>query len=205
MLSTLVATLLHAALLLIPTLLIDAAQITRPQIALFATMILVAATIEGILVCDAFDPAQSAILDLRAMQVARVVGILILIIYWIAQIEFSRSESHSHTVRYVGCIALVAGTLFRALAILSLGQQFTSDVRLVGQPRRTGIYARLDHPAELGMLLIAVGSPLILSAIWTAMAAITVLGPISVWRMKRENAIKPSAHGETKDDLSSGY
>jgi protein-S-isoprenylcysteine O-methyltransferase Ste14 len=87
----------------------------------------------------------------------------------------------------MGGSLLVSGIILRVEAIRALGNQFVSDIRVERLIVRDGIYAWLRHPSEIGLLLIAIGSSLLLGSIFTAVAAAILLLPTSLWRMDREN------------------
>ena len=63
-----------------------------------------------------------------------------------------------------------------------------SDIRVATVPVRVGVYAWMRHPSELGLVSIAVGGPLLLGAPLSAAVAASLLGPVSWWRARRENA-----------------
>ena len=86
-----------------------------------------------------------------------------------------------------GGLLLAAGIALRVEAIRALGPRFVSDIRVGKSIVRKGIYALLRHPSEIGLLLIAIGGPLLLGATFTAIAAVILLVPTSLWRMHRED------------------
>jgi protein-S-isoprenylcysteine O-methyltransferase Ste14 len=92
---------------------------------------------------------------------------------------------------WLGLPLLAAGIALRALAIRTLGPSFTSEiVAIPGQPVVThGIYARLHHPSDVGLLLVALGLALLGGSAPAALVALCVVAPSVVVRMMREDAL----------------
>jgi protein-S-isoprenylcysteine O-methyltransferase Ste14 len=91
------------------------------------------------------------------------------------------------------------------LAIQALGNQFISDIQVGSEIVRDGIYAWLRHPSEIGLLLIAAGGPLLVGAPLTAITALLLLLPISLWRMRREDLALALAAGHRPRHRTGDY
>ncbi|MCA9245860.1 MAG: DUF1295 domain-containing protein [Planctomycetales bacterium] len=186
-----VAHLAHAILLVAPTILLVDLRSIGWKIGCFTLMTMVAAALESRLVARHLPSGWESIEDPLAMRVAAMVGIGLLAVFWSAQIErvICAPAPGAHTLSMIGVAVMFTGIVLRVVAIRTLGPSFVSDIRCSGIYIQTGVYAWLRHPAEIGMLLLAIGAPMLLMAPRTALAAALLLGPVSVWRMRREDAL----------------
>lgn len=179
---------LHLGLLLWPSLLL-----ARPRqgldlsVCCFAAGIATAALLESFLLRKTNDLGDGPIQDPVALRVARWVGIGLLMVFWLAQFERLVSSVAPPGIQLLGGFLLAGGVSLRWMAIRALGPRFGSDVRTHGARVSDRIYAVLRHPSEIGLLLLAAGGPLLLGSRLTAAAAIGLLLPTSLWRMRREN------------------
>lgn len=178
---------MHAGLLLWPTLVFAGLRGMGWSAGSFGLGIIGSAVLESLCAPGECDVREPGIRDRVALRVARWVGLGLLVLFWSAQIESLAGGSRSIGMQGTGGALLVAGTLLRIQAIRALGSQFVSDIRVGPQLVSDGIYAVLRHPSEIGLLLIAVGAPLLIGSPVTAAGAATLLLPISLWRMQREN------------------
>jgi protein-S-isoprenylcysteine O-methyltransferase Ste14 len=177
----------HGFLLLLPTLLFAGPMAIEWGTGCLACGIVAAAALESQLVPKTVHVRSTKIQDRVAMRVAACVGVCLLAIFWFAQVERLVQGSSSLAVNSIGASFLVIGVFLRVAAIRALGTQFTSDIRCDGLIVHDGVYRWLRHPSEIGLLLIAIGSPMLIGAMRTASAAAILLIPISLWRMHREN------------------
>ena len=178
---------LHLFVLLMPTLLVAGVSGIGWTTCCFGIAIATAAVLESASIVPGFNPNNAAYQDIAAMRMAAVVGVCLLVLFWSAQIEQLIDGHRCEALQFGGTMLFVAGVTFRVASIRSLGAQFISDVRFDGCVMRDGIYARIRHPSEIGLLLIAIGGPLILGSLATSASAAIMLVPISVWRIRREN------------------
>lgn len=183
----LIAHLLHGLLVLLPTLILVGIEAFDIATVCFALGLTAAAVAESLVVPREFHVNSATIHDKVAMRVAAVVGLSLLGIFWAAQIEALGSARNLSTLNLLGASTLICGVVLRCVAIRSLGPRFMSDIQVDGTMVRDGIYAWLRHPSEIGLILIAVGGPLLIGAPITAAVAVLTLLPISLWRMHREN------------------
>ncbi len=189
MLRSLIALSLHVALLSIPTLLLGGFAGIDAATLVFLACISMAAGCEGSMVSRHVGSDVGVVSDKVAMRMASMVGLMLLVTFWLAQIEHQVTRSGALSLQVLGLLGVLSGIVFRVAAICSLGTSFVSDIRVAGPIVKDGIYAWMRHPSEVGLLLIAVSGPLLLSSFWTAAVAGAVLLPVSLWRMRRENAV----------------
>ena len=175
--------LLHAALLLIPTFAFLPAQ-TNDAFYVFVGVILIAAISESLMTRSLQDGV--AIRDLTALNVAKMVGVILLLGFWAAQIEALTTSLITQPVQFAAVISCLLGIGLRLSAIRTLGSRFRTDI-VVESVVRIGIYKYLKHPSEIGLLLFSIAAPLIIGSYRTSIAMALLLTPISVWRIHREN------------------
>lgn len=178
--------LLHLVLILLPSVLLTGTGIGQSSVLLFATLVGGAALIESLLVTP---PQKETERDPRALRVAALVGLTILLTFWGAQVERWLTEPTLGPLCWCGVALVMLGAFLRASAIYALGPRFVSDICCDAPPVSAGIYRYLRHPSEIGLLAIAIGGPLVLQAPWSALIAGCVLIPISAWRIRREDKI----------------
>ena len=136
-----------------------------------------------------FDPASCRVRDACALRVAQLVGAGLLVIWWLAQCEHAMNATPTVWMPCLGAVCLLIGVSLRATAIATLGAAFHSDIRLEGPPVRRGIYRWCRHPSEIGLCLLAVAGPLLLSAPIAATTAAVLFPTVSHWRCKREDRL----------------
>ncbi len=125
--------------------------------------------------------------DPLAIRVAWLVGVTLLGLFWAAQIERSLGIAPIDPAwQLLGGLALLAGCGLRLSAIATLGPAFVSDICRCGPRVRRGIYAWIQHPSELGLVLLGSGGPLLVAAPLTTVAALVLLVPAALWRIHRE-------------------
>ena len=183
---------IHLAILLLPTLILAGPSQVDVAVALFASLVTIAAVLESRFVQPAFDGASATICDVRAMHVASIVGVLLLVTFWLAQIEHFAMLFKSPLLEIVGTLFVATGIALRVQAIRTLGPAFNSDICIGSGVIDHGIYRWLRHPSEVGLLMIAIGGPVVLGSLCTAVAATVLFMPISAWRIQRENRVLAS-------------
>jgi protein-S-isoprenylcysteine O-methyltransferase Ste14 len=94
--------------------------------------------------------------------------------------------------------ALAAGAALRLAALRRLGDRFvTGTVADPGRPLVTdGVYRRVRHPSEAGLLLAAAGGAVLLRSLAAALLLAAVVLPLAVLRARREDGALAAAHGE---------
>jgi protein-S-isoprenylcysteine O-methyltransferase Ste14 len=97
--------------------------------------------------------------------------------------------------RALGVACMGAGALLRGAAVRTLGAHFISEIRAGPELVRRGVYCRLRHPAETGLLLAAAGAGLVLSSSVSIAVFLAVLMPISLIRTLLEERVLATAFG----------
>jgi protein-S-isoprenylcysteine O-methyltransferase Ste14 len=91
---------------------------------------------------------------------------------------------------------MVAGIALRAASMRALGASFTSEI--VAVPGRAlvtrGIYARMRHPSEVGLLCIALGLVVLGGSLTAALVVTLVVAPSVVVRILREDRVLAAQH-----------
>ena len=127
-------------------------------------------------------------------------GLLILLNLWIAVFDGAANRSVNLTLVGTvsgGCVALV-GLWLRFSAITHLGSFFTEELKvLTFQPLvKTGPYGVIRHPSYAALLLILLGVSITLESWWGLLYVSTVMIPIVLLRVTREERILLDAFGE---------
>jgi protein-S-isoprenylcysteine O-methyltransferase Ste14 len=91
----------------------------------------------------------------------------------------------------LGSLCMLVGATLRVISIRSLGMLFRSHVAIAQghQLVTTGLYARMRHPSETGLLLICIGSSLMLSSIAGALLTALVMIPLCLFRVSLEDKL----------------
>ncbi len=188
----------HALVLLLPSLMLARISELPFDVLLLAGVIVASAFLESrwtpveggselpaLLMTRTRNNRQAS--DPLAIRVAWLVGVTLLGLFWAAQIERSLGIAPIDPAwQLLGGLALLAGCGLRLSAIATLGPAFVSDICRCGPRVRRGIYAWIQHPSELGMVLLGSGGPLLVAAPLTTVAALVLLVPAALWRIHRE-------------------
>jgi len=138
--------------------------------------------------------------DGRAFQLAQVTGFTILALVWGALWE-RRVSLIPPSPWQISCgIALmILGSTLRAAAVQQLGSQFVSEVTPAIHNRlvRSGIYSKIRHPSETGLLLALAGIAITLDSPWAALGAAPIFMLLTWLRLRLEEAALRSAFGES--------
>ncbi|MFZ5830218.1 MAG: methyltransferase family protein [Planctomycetota bacterium] len=179
---------IHMALLLLPTALLVGPGGVGPSAATFAILVVLATVAESTLTspCSRSEAARNG--DPVAVRVAGMVETALLAAFWAAQVEAVALGPGPLLLQIAGGGSVAAGILLRLGAIRTLGPRFVTDIDPVGPIVREGIYAWLRHPSEVGLLLLAVGGPMLLGSPLTTLAAAVTFPSVSLRRIRREDA-----------------
>ena len=180
---------IHVVILLLPTLMLTGRLQFDGPLAVFAILVALAAALESHFVQPSFNAASASIHDASAIRIASMVGGLLLLSFWSAQIERFVTHFDLPFLQFVGILAVAVGIVLRIQAIRTLGPAFNSDISVGPCVVDHGIYRWLGHPSEIGLLMIAIGGSVILGSLCTAFAMVVTLAPISAWRIRRENRV----------------
>ncbi len=118
------------------------------------------------------------------------IGLAFLGLIWLAVYQ-TQSHHFGWALNIIGCFTMIAGIALRTISIRTLKTQFLSQIQLRADHTllRSGIYAVIRHPSELGLLLIGLGIPLLLSSPLGLIALAFVLAPLSLYRIGLEDKL----------------
>ena len=88
---------------------------------------------------------------------------------------------------WLGALLVIVGTALRAAAIRALGGAFTSEIVAPHAVVRRGIYGRMRHPSDVGLLLLAAGLASLGGSAPAAIIAALVVAPSVLLRIARED------------------
>jgi protein-S-isoprenylcysteine O-methyltransferase Ste14 len=161
----------------------------RTSVLIFVLLATLASALEA-----AVAPATDRSGPGRAAQLAQASGLLLLGI-WTTSLA-APGGARPPAAWLAGAAMLALGALLRAAAIARLGARFNSDNRIeAGAALETaGLYRRLAHPSELGLVLLAAGAVLMVGGPAQAAIAAALYG-VTAWRMRLEERALIAAHG----------
>ena len=185
----------HAALLTAPLLLLGRFEaLARPQAIACVAAMLMLGEVE-LSAASRGDPVAARAPGAR-LALASALGLLVTA--WAAIGSPSLAPSWSSAWTWLGLPAVLGGAALRASAIRTLGASFTSET--VATPGRAlvtrGIYARMRHPSDAGLLLVALGLALLGSSVSALLVAALVVAPSVIARVASEEQILAASHGE---------
>ena len=139
--------------------------------------------------------------DHRILALAWAQGLAVLAVFWTGLVQ--RLGDHALVVpmslRIVGFICMLAGALLRYAAIRALGARFVTEIHVGPELVRRGVYGRIRHPSETGLLLAAMGAGLLLSSPAAGAVFVVLLLPVVVVRTRIEDDALGSAFGPSHD------
>jgi protein-S-isoprenylcysteine O-methyltransferase Ste14 len=89
----------------------------------------------------------------------------------------------------LGLALILGGIALRVAAIRALGADFVSTTAAPSRIVTTGVYRRLRHPSELGLIAAAAGAAVLLDSGVAAAIALVVLVPLAVARCAAEDRV----------------
>jgi protein-S-isoprenylcysteine O-methyltransferase Ste14 len=130
----------------------------------------------------------------------RVQGLALLAVFWtgLAQ-RLSGPITVPASVKVAGFVCMLAGALLRHAAIRALGGHFVTEIHVGPELVRRGVYGRIRHPSETGLLLAAMGTGLLLSSPAAGAVFLVLLLPVVIVRTRIEDAALGSAFGPSHD------
>lgn len=125
-------------------------------------------------------------------------GVTLLLIFWLSVVALATQSSQGHLLAGIALACMVLGLTMRGAAINCLGDQFRTEVVVCyrAQLVERGIFRIVRHPSEMGLLLMAIGSAAFAGSVAALILAISVLLPLSLWRVRREDAALQLAFGD---------
>jgi protein-S-isoprenylcysteine O-methyltransferase Ste14 len=192
------ALLAHAAILAAPLLLAGARWTTALAVWILAALALQAAELRG--AGDRDEVLPTGDLDVR---LAAATGLLVLALQWTAALEHGlRGSASVGPLAPFGVALLAAGVALRWTSLRALGERFVTHPAPRGDLCRDGIYAHLRHPSELGLLACALGAALLLGSPLAATGVVSLLLPLVVWRLRREDRALLATLGGAQADYA---
>ncbi|WP_346838932.1 isoprenylcysteine carboxylmethyltransferase family protein [Microbulbifer sp. SAOS-129_SWC] len=164
-----------------------------PRLWLFATLLAAFTLLEG----SASRATVVATSNVRAAPLPYLAGLALLGGFWLSLYGAGERGFAAQGLAVIGALAMSAGIALRLAAIRALRRYFTSHVALASDHRLVtgGLYAWLRHPSELGLLMVAFGASLLLDSGAGWLFAAAVLLPLSLYRIRLEDAMLCAAFG----------
>jgi len=135
------------------------------------------------------------------------IGIIVLLLFWVSLYEFVSkpyvSWLHLNWLQWLSASCLMlAGIYLRVISIKTLNKYFLSHIGLASKHRliTTGIYARMRHPSEAGLLLICIAVPILLGSLNGLLLAMLLIVPLSLYRINREDKLMRGHFTHSFDD-----
>lgn len=135
------------------------------------------------------------------------IGIIVLLLFWVSLYEFISkpyvSWLHLNWLQWLSASCLMlAGIYLRVISIKTLNKYFLSHIGLASNHRliTTGIYARMRHPSEAGLLLICIAVPILLGSLNGLLLAMLLIVPLSLYRINREDKLMRGRFTHSFDD-----
>jgi protein-S-isoprenylcysteine O-methyltransferase Ste14 len=144
------------------------------------------------------DPSR----DRRVLALAWGQGLAVLAVFWTGSIQRLGSPGHAlapSALRIVGFILMLGGALLRHSAIRTLGARFITEIHVGPELVRRGVYGRIRHPSETGLLLAAMGTGPLLSSPAAVAVFVVLLLPIVILRTRIEDEALAAAFGGLHD------
>ncbi|PWV53856.1 isoprenylcysteine carboxylmethyltransferase family protein [Chitinophaga sp. S165] len=112
----------------------------------------------------------------------------------------------SPVLHRLGLAMILAGMVFRAIAVYTLGRYFTVDVAIRSDHKivRKGVYRYLRHPSYLGVLVSFLGNALAFNSWAAALVGFLPVLAVFLYRMKIEEELLVSNFGEEYLDYKKG-
>ena len=136
-------------------------------------------------------------IDCLACRLALCSSLAVLVAFWIALLERSAGRLTTTWYQGFGAVVMLAGIALRHVAIRRLGERFVTSVSLEGRGKliQQGVYARVRHPSETGLLLVALGAAVLLKSGGAAVVSCAVLLPLTLARISIEDRCLVEAFG----------
>lgn len=180
------AAIVHTALLVAPIVAVGRGEaIARPGAVACIALLVALATAETAAKKGVSDPSRFGAPGTR---LALVSAVGLLVTAWVA---IAAPASASTAWVFASAFAGVVGIVLRVLAILTLGDAFTSETVLApGRPVvRHGIYGYLRHPSDVGLLLFTAGIVGLCGSVAALVPTLLLVVPSTIARMRDEDRL----------------
>lgn len=191
----------HTALLTAPILLAGRGQALVDPRAITCVVLLVVLSLVEPIALRSSRAGHAA--SMRGSPMALASGVGLLLTAWLSLGGSSRAWWC-----WLGVLPVLAGVALRVLAIRDLGPSFSSTIEPPpgGKLVVRGIYGRVRHPSDLGLLLIAAGVAALGGSLTASLVALGVVLPSIAVRLGQEerslSAQFGSAHQDYRDRVS---
>lgn len=106
-------------------------------------------------------------------------------LFWLAALS---APAHASALALiVGAGAMALGVTLRHLAMRALGRGFVSEVKVAPRLVEGGIYQRMRHPSEAGLLALTLGAAVLFESVAGLIAWALVFVPLVCWRVWAED------------------
>jgi protein-S-isoprenylcysteine O-methyltransferase Ste14 len=124
-------------------------------------------------------------------------GVALLLIFWLSLFALASVPGERGPRESVALAIMFLGVAARGAAVYCLGSQFRTEVVVPrsAQLLERGVFALVRHPSEFGLLLMAAGSAIFSGSGAAFLVAVLALLPLSLWRLRREEAALQLAWG----------
>jgi protein-S-isoprenylcysteine O-methyltransferase Ste14 len=139
--------------------------------------------------------------DHRILALAWAQSLAVLTVFWTGLVQHLGDHALvvPTSLRVVGFVLMLTGALLRHAAIRTLGARFVTEIHAGPELVRRGVYGRIRHPSETGLLLAAMGTGLLLSSPAAGAVFVFLLLPVVVLRTRIEDEALGSAFGSSHD------
>jgi protein-S-isoprenylcysteine O-methyltransferase Ste14 len=136
-------------------------------------------------------------IDRLARRLALCSCLAVLAVFWTALLERAAGPVSFAWHQALGFVMMPAGIAMRRAAIGRLGERFVTSVSADGRCELVdeGVYARVRHPSETGLLLVTLGAAILLGSSAAAAVWCAVLLPLTLARIGIEDRCLSRAFG----------
>jgi protein-S-isoprenylcysteine O-methyltransferase Ste14 len=191
-LRSLVVVAAHALLLMLPVAMFATARLFEPRSQACLVILLLLSLLEPAALGGRMDPSPApARAGVAEARLALTSSLSLLATGWLAMgasgvTYLPTSATAAAAWCWLGAILALAGVALRVGAIRELGAGFTSAIEPRGHLLSNGIYGRMRHPSELGLLLVGVGLAALGASPLAGAVVIVALVPSSAARIVLE-------------------
>jgi protein-S-isoprenylcysteine O-methyltransferase Ste14 len=134
----------------------------------------------------------------HVLALAWLQGLSVLAVFWagLVQHRIDPPVRVSPWVKALGFVLMLAGALLRYTSIRTLGPRFVTEIHVGAELVRQGVYDRIRHPSESGLLLAAMGTAPLLSSPAAGLVFVALLVPVVFLRTRMEDAALASSFGD---------
>lgn len=141
------------------------------------------------------DKAQA---DKQSLRIIWITIMIALPLAHFLSLQLNWAISSLPDVHRIGLVLIVAGMVFRGIAIYTLGKYFTVDVAIRSDHKivSRGLYRYLRHPSYLGVLVSFLGNALAFNSWAAVLIGFVPVLTVFLYRIKIEEALLVSNFGE---------